>query len=382
MDRGLIAVALALLVCGVPAEADDARAVQIGTFADPTYVAVAPGRPHLLFIVERAGQIQVLRDEQTLARPFLDIRNIVRGPPDAGAGNEQGLLSMAFPPDYASSGRFYVAFTDNNGSLQVNEFMRSASPVRADRGSRRILLTIPHPGADNHNGGQLQFDSNGRLYISTGDGGNVDPRGDKARRLSSLLGKILRIDPRPGATRPYRIPPGNPFVGLGGRDEIFAYGLRHPWRFSLDGGRIAIADVGQTQREEVNLLTVQDAAGANFGWPEFEGDLVFDPTRPGPHLATPPMFVYSHDGGGCAIIGGYVVRDTNLPGLLRRYLYGDACTGEIRSFVPRVADQQALRDRPTGLTLPGLSSFGQGFNGKIYAAQIGGPVWRLEPPLP
>jgi glucose/arabinose dehydrogenase len=262
--------------------------------------------------------------------------------------------------------------------------MRSAaSPVRADRTSRRILLTIPHPGADNHNGGQLQFDSNGLLYISTGDGGNVDPRGDNARRLNSLLGKILRIDPRPGASRPYRIPPGNPFVGQAGRDDIFSYGLRHPWRFSLDGPRIAIADVGQTQREEVNLLTVQDAAGANFGWPEFEGDLPFDPTRPGRHTPTPPMFVYDHGGGRCAIIGGYVVRATNLPRLLRRYLYGDSCTGEIRSFVPRVADQQALGDRPTGLTLPGLSSFGQGFNGKIYAAQVdSGAVWRLEPPLP
>jgi glucose/arabinose dehydrogenase len=286
---------------------------------------------------------------------------------------------MAFPPDYASSGRFYVAFTDNNGSLQINEFMRSANPVRADRTSRRILLTIPHPGAQNHNGGQLQFDSNGRLYISTGDGGTG---GDNARRLNSLLGKILRIDPRPGASRPYRIPPGNPFVGQAGRDEIFAYGLRHPWRFSLDGARIAIADVGQTQREEVNLLTVQAAAGANFGWPQFEGNLEIDPTRPGPHPATPPMFVYNHGDPCRAIIGGYVVRDPNLPRLLRRYLYGDHCTGEVRSFVPRIADQQALGDRPAGLTLPQLSSFGQGFNGKIYAAQVSGAVSRLEPPLP
>jgi len=368
---------------GSTASADDAVAVDIGTFVDPVYVAVAPGQPTLLFIVERRGQIQVLRKEQKLAKPFLDIEDIVLGRPDPGAGNEQGLLSMAFPPDYESSGLFYVAFTNSDGALEINEFMRSATrPTRADPGTRRVLLTIPHPGATNHNGGQLQFGPEGLLYISTGDGGGLIPNGEPARDLNSLLGKILRINPLPGLKRPYRIPRSNPFVGGGGRGEIFAYGLRHPWRFSFDGKRIAIGDVGKARAEEVDLLNLRDAAGTNFGWPQYEGNLVFDDTRPGPHPPKFPIHTYDHGGGRCAIIGGYVVRDPNLPALLGRYLYGDACTGVISSFAPRVGPQQAVGDRPTGITLPGVSSFGQGFNGKIYAAQITGQVWRFEPPAP
>lgn len=373
-----IALLAAVLTCNPrPAGADDAHAVEIGTFESPTYVAVAPGKRNFLFVVERRGRIQLLRNEVRTARPFLNIENIVL------AGGEQGLLSVAFPPDYDSSGRFYVAFTNKRGNIEIDEFMRSANPRRADRRSRRRVLVIRHPDATNHNGGQLQFGPDGHLYISTGDGGNVFPRGEAARDLKSLLGKILRINPRPGARRPYRIPRSNPFVGQPGRrNEIFAYGLRNPWRFSFDGNRIAIGDVGQGQREEVNLLHRRDAAGANFGWPEYEGDLVFDEDRPGPHPPTFPMFVYGHGGGHCAITGGYVVRDRNLPALLGRYLYSDYCTGEIRSFKPRVRLQQARGDRPTGIVLPLLSSFGEGFGGKIYAAQISGKVWHLEPPAP
>lgn len=358
-----------------------ARLVFLGNFQNPTFVTVAPGERALLFVVERPGVIRLLRNEVQIAQPFLDIRDLVLGRPDAGAGSEQGLLSMAFAPDYAQSRRFYVAFTNNNGEIEIDEFLRTASnSERANRNTRRILLTIPHPGATNHNGGQLNFGPDGLLYISTGDGGRQTPPGENARRLGNLLGKILRIDPLPDGTRPYGIPASNPFVGELGRDEIFAYGLRHPWRFSFDGARIAIADVGQMSREEVNFLPIADAKGANFGWPRFEGDLVFDNSRPGPDPATPPMFVYSHSGGRCAIIGGHVVSNATLPALDRRYIYGDACSGEIRSFVPRVADQQAAGDRSAGITLPGLSSFGRGFNGRIYVTQIQGQVSRLARP--
>ena len=381
--RGLSAVAaialtlLPVLAARAPAVADDASTVLIGTFDNPVHVAVAPGQPRLLFVVEQPGQIQVLRDEQRLARPFLNISNIVQ------FSGESGLLSVAFAPDYETSGLFYVFFNNVDGDIEINEFKRLAgSNTRADRASRRVLLVIPHPDASNHNGGQLQFGpTDNLLYISTGDGGN-SPAGEQARKLDNLLGKILRIDPRPTATRPYRIPRSNPYVGGGGRKEIYAYGLRNPWRFSFDGRRIAIADVGAGSREEVNFLNTRDASGVNFGWPQFEGDIVFDNDRPGPDPATPPMFVYTHDDGGCAVIGGYVVRDANLPDLIGRYLYGDLCTGDIRSFIPRVSSQQARNDRPTGITLPGLSSFGQGFNGVIYAAQTGGNVWRLVPSAP
>jgi glucose/arabinose dehydrogenase len=364
------------------AAADDASAVLIGNFAGPTHVAVAPGQPRLLFVVERPGRIQVLRDEVQLPRPFLDIADLVLGQPDPGAGNEEGLLSVAFPPNYDSSGRFYVIFTNNDGNVELNEFMRSANnSARADRGSRRVVLVIPHPGATNHNGGQLQFGPDGRLYISVGDGGAGPPRGEPARDLNSLLGKILRIDPLPGPAGPYRIPRSNPFVGEG-RGEVFAYGLRNPWRFSFDGGRIAIGDVGQFRREEINFLRLRDARGVNFGWPQYEGNLVFDDTRPGPHPAKFPIRVYGHGGNRCAVVGGYVVRDPNLAALVGRYLYGDACTGVIRSFIPRVGVQQAADDRATGLMLPRISSFGQGFGGKLYTTQITGEVFRLEPPAP
>jgi hypothetical protein len=378
------ALALAAVILALwprPAAAADAVAVEIGNFANPTHVAVAPGQPRLLFVVERAGRIRVLRDEQVRLQPFLDIANLVLGPPDPGAGNEQGLLSVAFAPDYAQSRRFYVAFTNRTGDVEIAEFLRSAAnPLLADRASRRTLLRIRHREAQNHNGGQLQFGPDGLLYISVGDGGHQTPTGENARRLNNLLGKILRIRPLPTSGQPYGIPGSNPFVGKAGRDEIFAYGLRNPWRFSFDGGRIAIGDVGQGQREEVNILSRRDAAGVNFGWPQYEGDLEFDIDRPGPHPAIPPIFTYDHGGDRCAIVGGYVVRDQTLPRLLGRYLYGDACTGQLRSFIARVGPQQAVRDRAAGITLPGLSSFGQGFNGKIYAAQIGGRVTRLEPP--
>jgi hypothetical protein len=197
-----------------------------------------------------------------------------------------------------------------------------------------------------------------------------------------LLGKILRIDPSAGPSGPYRIPRSNPFSDGAGRGEIFAYGLRNPWRFSFDNRRIAIGDVGQFRREEINFLRLRDAIGANFGWPQYEGDLLFDNTRPGPHPPKAPILVYGHGGGRCAVVGGYVVRDPSLLAHLGRYLYGDACTGVIRSFIPRVGVQQAAGDRATGVTLPRLSSFGQGLNGKIYATQITGNVWRLEPPAP
>jgi glucose/arabinose dehydrogenase len=378
----VLLAAVCASISASPALADDAMAVQIGTFENPVYIAVSPDRRRFLYVVERPGQIQLMRDEQRLAHPFLDIRDLVLALPDPMSGGEQGLLSVAFPSDYESSGLFYVAFTNNDGSIELDEFKRSAvSATVADRASRRILLVIPHPGARNHNGGQLQFGPDGFLYMSTGDGGKVDPRGENARNLNSLLGKILRINPLPGVSRPYRIPRSNPYVGMANRRaEIFAYGLRNPWRFSFDGERIAIADVGQNLREEVNILARRQTSGVNFGWPQYEGDIVFDDTRPGPDPATFPMFVYPHGAGRCAVVGGYVVHDVNLPNLLGRYIYGDTCTGETRSFRPRVSSQQAIGDRPTGIVLPGLTSFGQGFDGKIYAAQVSGEVWRLAPP--
>lgn len=364
-------MALALVIVGSITTAGAVEAVRIGTFDSPTFVTAAPGHPNLLYVVERAGRIRVLRNEQLLAQPFLDISDIVR------SGGEQGLLSMAFAPDFRQSRRFYVAFTNARGALEIAEFRALPDrPVRARRASRRLVLRVPHPGATNHNGGQLQFGPDGLLYVATGDGGNLQPPGEPARRLGDLRGKTLRIDPRPQGASPYRIPPDNPFVGRPGRDEIFAYGLRNPWRFAFHGNRILIGDVGQGQREEVNADRLADARGANYGWPQYEGDILFDDTRPGPHPPAFPHFVYDHGGGRCAVIGGYVAPPRVLPEVGGRYLYGDLCTGEIRSIALPPA---APDDRATGIVLPFLSSFGRGAGGRLYVAQISGEVWRLDP---
>ena len=383
MHRGnllALSVAFAISVAAAPVRAAPAASlVLLGEFETPVYVTVAPGRPNLLFVVEQAGRIMLLQNEVKLDQPFLNITDLVRGPPEGG--NEQGLFSVAFPPDYQQSGRFYVAFSNVNGAIELNEFRRTVSnPLRAERGTRRILTTIPHPGAENHYGGQLNFGPDGYLYWSTGDGGAVDPRGESARRLSSLLGKILRIDPLAANGKPYSIPPDNPYVGAPGRDEIFAYGLRNPWRFAFDGMRIIIADVGQQAQEEINFLRLEDARGANFGWPQFEGTALFDPNRPGPDPATPPMHTYPHGAGCQAVIGGYVVRNSNLTELNGRYIYADRCVGQLRSFRPNVTTQQAIDDKEAEVSIPLVTSFGQGFNGKYYVVQGSGEVSRLAPP--
>jgi len=348
--------------------AADARAVLVGTFDHPLYVASAPGQPQLLFVVEQPGRIQVLQDEVRLDHAFLDISDLI------SCCGERGLLSIAFPPDYDASGRLYVAFTNGAGDVELDEFLRQAGDAtRADPASRRIVLIIPHPGAANHNGGQLQFGpGDGLLYMSVGDGGSLLPRGEPARDLEDLRGKILRIRPLPSGGKAYGIPISNPYVGKPGRDEIYAYGLRNPWRFSFDDRRVAIADVGQGSWEEINFLITNRIKGVNFGWPQYEGNAVFDNTRPGPDPPTFPILTYDHNGGRCAVIGGYVVHDSNLPRLLGRYLYGDLCTGEIRSFRASAGTQKVVGDRPTGVTLPLLSGFGLGPQGQIYMTQTTG----------
>ena len=290
------------------AKAADARAVLIDTFDSPLYIASAPGHPRLLFVVEQTGRIQVLRDEVQLDHPFLDISGII------STGGERGLLSVAFPPNYDTSGRFYVAFTNSSGALEVDEFKRRAGdPTRADPATRRIVLTVPHPGAANHNGGQLQFGPR--------DGSSISRRATAAisRRPANRRAILRTFEARySGSThcqrhKPYRIPRSNPFVGRPGRDEIYAYGLRNPWRFSFDGRRLIIADVGRDTARGSQFPAHERVAGVNFGWPQYEGNIVFDDTRPGPHPPTFPIFTYSHGGGRCAVIGGYVVHDPICP---------------------------------------------------------------------
>src|SRR5512133_1042719 len=305
----LCAAACALLAISPPAGARIAKR-RIADLDHPVYVTGAPGSPKLLFVVEQPGTVRAVRGHHKLRRPFLDIRRAV-----GHDGADRGLLSIAFPPDYQQSGRFYVDYTDNRGDIHVAEFQRRRA-TRARRGSERTVLEIEHRANANHNGGQLQFLGD-LLYVSTGDGGSGGDPPNNAQNLDGLLGKILRIDPRPSGGAPYSVPSDNPFVGRPGRDEIFSYGLRNPWRLSFDaaagGPDIAIGDAGQESFEEVDFETREGARGANFGWDAFEG---FSPYTgqssgtPDPGGTTKPTFVYrTHAHGGCTIIGGYVVHD-------------------------------------------------------------------------
>jgi glucose/arabinose dehydrogenase len=351
---------------------------RVGTFASPTYVTAAPGFPRLLFVVEQPGRVKVLSGGHELRRPFLDIRGLV-----GDDGGERGLLSIAFPPDYPTSGRLYVYYTDGRGNIRIDEFHRR-SATRAVPGSRRAVIEIPHPVNANHNGGQLQFQGD-LLYLGTGDGGSGGDPPNNAQNRDSLLGKLLRIDPRPSGGRPYSVPADNPFVGGPGRDEIYSFGLRNPFRFSFDTTtarqpRIAIADVGQNRFEELDYTTVAAASGANFGWDALEGFTPYTEESggtPDPGGTTKPILAYSHsrDGGSCSIIGGYVVGDPSLPSLGGRYVYADFCSGQLRSLFPQLG--RASDDRRLGLDVPSPTSFGEDGRGRVYVCSQEGPVYRL-----
>jgi glucose/arabinose dehydrogenase len=379
-----ILASAAMPACGDAREpaATSARGIalkKIGNFDDPVYVTGAPGFPRLLFVVEQAGTVRVMNGGRPLGRPFLDISDQI------GFGGERGLLSIAFPPDYERSKRLYVYFTDSQGDIRVDEFKRS-SATRVARDSRRAVIEVPHRVNSNHNGGQLQFLGD-LLYLATGDGGSGGDPPNNAQNRNSLLGKLLRIDPRPSGGRPYSIPAGNPFVGRPGRGEIYSYGLRNPFRFSFDTvsgqrPRITIADVGQDRFEELDYTTVATAKGANFGWDAFEG---FSPYRdansgtPDPGRTVKPILTYpqSRGGGSCSIIGGYVVRDPRLPSLRGRYVYADLCEGELRSLVPHL--RTASGDRRLGLSVATPSSFGEDTLGRVYVTSLEGPIYRLVP---
>jgi glucose/arabinose dehydrogenase len=335
---------------------------------------VAPGR-HAPAVRRRAGRpIRVVRDGRTLDRPFLDIRPLVT------SGGEQGLLSMAFAPDYARSGLFYVYYTDTDQNQRVVEYRRGRDGA-ADPGSARLVLEMDD-SESNHNGGLLLFGPDRLLYIGTGDGGGGGdlhgPRGN-AQNLGSLLGKILRIDPRRSGGRPYSVPRDNPFVGRSGaRREIYAYGLRNPWRFSFDRRTrdLIIGDVGQNAWEEIDFAPRSRGAGrgANFGWRPFEGRAVYTSGESAPGHVD-PVIVRSHDDGNCSITGGVVVRDPVVAGLEGRYVFGDFCRGRIESA--RLGSRGAFAVRESNLRVPSLSSFGQDARGRVYAVSLEGPVYRF-----
>jgi glucose/arabinose dehydrogenase len=288
------------------------------------------------------------------------------------------MLSLAFAPDYARSGLFYVYYTDGDENQRIVEYRR-ADATHADPGSARLVLEMDDE-EPNHNGGLMIFGPDKLLYVGTGDGGGGgDEHGEhgNAQSLGSLLGKILRIDPRRQPGGPYGVPAGNPFVGRpGARGEIYSYGLRNPWRFSIDAKtrELLIGDVGQDQWEEIDALPLRAARGANFGWRVSEGRKVYQQGESALG-AVGPVIVRGHDRGNCSIIGGVIVRDPRVPALKGRYLFGDYCTGRIESA--RISGRRASNVRATGMKVQALDSFGLDGRGRVYVVSNAGPVYRL-----
>ena len=374
-----IAVAVATLALGASLGGGEAAAQggaptldQIGDFDAPVYVENAPGARKLLFVVEQPGTVRVLRKGRVLKRPFLDVTDLVT------FEGEQGLLSIAFDPRYAKNRRLFLYYVDNNGDLRVDSIRRKRrNPTRADTGSRRRVIVIPHPVNSNHNGGQLQFGPDGMLYLAPGDGGASGDPPENAQNPEVLLGKLLRIDPK--RKRGYRSPDTNPFASGAGRDEIYSTGLRNPYRFSFDSetGDLWIGDVGQNEWEEIDHVSLDDARGANFGWDLFEGNHEFegDAQSPPPNYR-PPVHEYPTSGGNCAVTGGFVSRDPEVPALVGRYLYADFCGGVLRSLDAGAANPSAT-DAPTGIELSSPSGFGEGARGELYVTSLDGPVYRI-----
>ena len=333
-------------------------------FSSPVGIANAgDGR---LFVVEQAGTIRVFDGTRTLPTPFLDIRSIVR------SGGEQGLLGVAFHPRYAENGFFFVNYTNSSGNTVVARYRVSATdPDRADAGSASQVLLIQQPYT-NHNGGQLQFGPEGYLYIGMGDGGNGNDPQNRAQNPAELLGKMLRIDVDGGT--PYAVPPSNPFAGVTGtRNEIWAMGLRNPWRFSFDRltGDLWIADVGQGAWEEIDFQPASSLGGENYGWRRMEGTHCnIPPASCDDGTLVKPVVEYNHTGGACSVTGGYVYRGTRSPRLNGTYFYADFCTGALfgatRDATGRLTSQRLLT---TGFN---VSTFGEDAAGEVYVASYGG----------
>ena len=349
---------------------------------NPLYVTGAADGSGRLFIVEQIGRIRIVQNGALLPTSFLDIRSLV-----ALSGSEQGLLSVAFHPQFKSNGVFFVDYT--RGSKTPSEVgdtviaRYTVSPPDGDvasPASGQTLLVINQPQS-NHNGGLVKFGPDGLLYIGMGDGGSRADTGaghapqGNGQSLATLLGKMLRIDV--GATGPYKIPAGNPTFGAGAKPEIWAYGLRNPWRFSFDRatGELYIGDVGQDAWEEIDQQDAGFAGGANYGWPAWEATHRFR-SDPAPVGDVKPIAEYSHSSGQCSVTGGYVYRGVRIPALSGFYLFGDYCTGRIWTLVRFGGTWRMSQVRDTAFL---ISSFGEDDAGELYVVDLNGAVYRFDP---
>lgn len=348
------------------------------------YATAAPGDPSKLFVVEQGGRIKIVENGSVLATPFLDISSMV------SSGNEQGLLGLTFDPNYQTNRKFYVDYTDLNGNTNIASYQVSASNSRVANTTQTPILSIAQPYA-NHNGGWLGFGPDNNLYIAMGDGGDSNDPGNRAQSLDSLLGKMLRINPNGAdafpadATRNYAIPASNPFVNKSGADEIWAYGLRNPWRNSFDSatGDLYIGDVGQGAREEIDYQAASSTGGENYGWRAWEGTQStglggLNNTSP----ALFPIHEYGHTSGNIAVTGGYVYRGDAIEGLDGTYFFGDYGSGRVWSFRYDGTTKTEFQQRngelvPNVGTLNRISSFGEGADGELYIVDLDGEIFKI-----
>jgi glucose/arabinose dehydrogenase len=355
-----------------PPNLDAARVAltRVAATQGATALAVAPG-DRSLYVAQQGGQVVAIRDGALDPTPVLDLSGRI------STGGERGLLGLTFSPDGT---RLYVDYTNPQGLPTLAEY--AFSNGRVDAGSARVLLSVPHP-QPNHNGGQVTFGPDGFLYMGIGDGGAANDEGaghapgGNGQSLDTLLGKILRIDPKPTLSAPYSIPAGNPFANGGGRPEIWAYGLRNPWRFSFDRSTndLWIADVGQNLYEEIDFMPAGQGAGANYGWNRLEGFHAFRGSAPA--NAVPPVLELAHSNGYCAVVGGFVYRGAKIPDLRDAYVYGDDCNPTISAI--RVDGGKVVASRNLGVQLRSVSSFGQDADGELYVLSLAQGVYRIDP---
>jgi glucose/arabinose dehydrogenase len=344
-------------------------------FSSPLDLQAPPGDRTRIFVVEQGGRIRLVKNGALVATAFLDIASRV------SSGGERGLLGLAFHPRYSENGRFFVNYTDRNGDTHIAEFRASASLDVADAATEKLLLFVAQPFA-NHNGGGLAFGPDGKLYIGLGDGGSAgDPLGN-GQSLGTPLGKLLRIDVDQGM--PFGVPADNPFVATAGAfPAIWAYGLRNPWRFAFDSmtGDLFIADVGQSQVEEVDIGVASRRGGENYGWNVWEGSLCFRTSTGCPSAGfTFPVLEYRHS-EGCSITGGVVYRGCRMPSYAGTYFYGDYCTAFVRSF--RLENGRAVDTRDWTQSLGGgldnITSFGVDGDGEVYILDQDGEIYKIVP---
>ncbi len=356
----------------------------------PIFVISPPGDLQRVFIVEQPGRIKILEGGEILPAPFLDIIDNV------GYGGERGLLGLAFHPDYENNGYFFVNYTNNSGTTIISRFTVTSDPDEADPGSEFVVLTISQPYT-NHNGGWIAFGpDDSHLYIGMGDGGAGGDPGNRAQDITNmLLGKLLRIDVDgddfpADPNRNYAIPPDNPFVGITGDDEIWAYGLRNPWRCAFDRltGDLYIADVGQNAWEEIDFQLASSAGGENYGWRLMEGNHCYNPPSDcDPGGLTYPIYEYSRGGSPfrCSITGGYVYRGDDIPDLQGVYFFADYCSDQIWSFryddnnISEFTDRTDELDPGNGLSINDISSFGEDGSGELYIVDLGGEIYKILP---